>query len=110
MVAAVDGGVLLGVPNSAALLGVPVYAQGLLYDPTPGAQRVVGLADALPEIVRGVLPLATGLQICSDLQRPTVCHLLGARGVELIVGPRATPPENYERWKIPSKSRGHNQV
>jgi len=40
-----------------------------------------------------------GLQICSDVQRPTLCNLLGARGVELIVAPRATPPESFERWR-----------
>lgn len=40
-----------------------------------------------------------GLQICSDVQRPTLCNLLGALGAELIVAPRATPPESYERWR-----------
>ena len=40
-----------------------------------------------------------GLLICSDVQRPTLCNLLGLAGVELIAAPRATPPESYERWR-----------
>lgn len=39
-----------------------------------------------------------GVQICSDLFRPTGCHLLGAAGALAIFAPRATPVENYERW------------
>jgi len=39
-----------------------------------------------------------GMQICSDVQRPTVPNALGAMGAELIVAPRATPAGSYERW------------
>jgi len=46
-----------------------------------------------------VCGIRLGLQICSDVQRPTLCNLLGALGAELIVAPRATPPESYERWR-----------
>jgi N-carbamoylputrescine amidase len=54
--------------------------------------------DALPEIVDGLgIPLA--LQICSDVNRPTVSHGLGAAGAGLILVPRATPRETYERWR-----------
>ncbi|HKQ60087.1 MAG TPA: carbon-nitrogen hydrolase family protein, partial [Candidatus Polarisedimenticolaceae bacterium] len=54
--------------------------------------------DAPPQRIDGFgLPL--GVQICSDLNRPEGCHLLGALGVEAILAPRATPPGSYERWK-----------
>jgi predicted amidohydrolase len=44
------------------------------------------------------LPL--GMQICSDMQRPTISNLLGAKGAELILAPRATPAQSYERWSL----------
>ncbi len=40
-----------------------------------------------------------GMQICSDINRPTASQLLAAQGVELLLHPRATPPNSYERWK-----------
>jgi predicted amidohydrolase len=43
------------------------------------------------------LPL--GMQICSDVQRPTIPNVLGALGAELILAPRATPTTSYERWR-----------
>ena len=45
------------------------------------------------------LGLVVGMQICSDLQRPQGCNLLAALGAEVILGPRATPPESLERWR-----------
>lgn len=42
------------------------------------------------------LPL--GLQVCSDLNRPVGCHLLGAQGAAAILAPRATEPSTYDRW------------
>ncbi len=42
------------------------------------------------------LPL--GVQICSDLNRPVGCHLLGAQGAAAILAPRATEPGTFERW------------
>jgi N-carbamoylputrescine amidase len=44
------------------------------------------------------LPL--GIQICSDLNRPQGCLMLGAQGVGAILAPRATPLETYERWRL----------
>lgn len=41
-----------------------------------------------------------GIQLCSDIQRPSGAQLLAAAGVHLLVVPRATPPASYERWKI----------
>jgi N-carbamoylputrescine amidase len=43
--------------------------------------------------------LPVGMQICSDLQRPQGSWLLGAAGAFVVFGPRATPPDSYERWR-----------
>lgn len=52
-----------------------------------------------PRLVEG-FPLRLGLQICSDVNRPTGCELLAALGAEVIVAPRCTPAETYERWRL----------
>jgi len=44
--------------------------------------------------------LALGIQICSDLNRPQGCSMLGAQGVGVILAPRATPLSTYERWRL----------
>lgn len=44
------------------------------------------------------LPL--GIQICSDLQRPAGCQMLGAEGVAAILAPRATPAATFDRWRL----------
>jgi len=46
------------------------------------------------------LEMVAGIQICSDSNRPEGSHLLGARGAEFIVCPRATPTASYERWLL----------
>jgi predicted amidohydrolase len=56
-------------------------------------------ADDPPMVIHG-LPMPVGVQICSDLNRPNGCQLLGAMGAELILGPRATPEETYQRWRL----------
>jgi N-carbamoylputrescine amidase len=40
-----------------------------------------------------------GIQVCSDVNRPESCHLLGAMGALAVLSPRATPPETFERWR-----------
>jgi len=55
--------------------------------------------DDPPQRVDG-LKLPLGIQICSDLNRPEGCLMLGAQGVGVILGPRATPAETYERWRL----------
>ena len=52
-----------------------------------------------PTVVRA-LSMAIGLQICSDVNRPTGFQLLAAGGAEVVCAPRATPLETYERWKL----------
>jgi predicted amidohydrolase len=52
-----------------------------------------------PEAFAG-LPLRTGLQICSDVNRPQGFQLLAAQGAEVVLAPRATPPGSWERWRV----------
>jgi predicted amidohydrolase len=54
---------------------------------------------APPDVIRA-FALPIGIQICSDMNRPEGCHLLGAMGAEAILAPRATPPETWERWRL----------
>lgn len=58
------------------------------YEPGEGLPRPI---DAFG------MPL--GMQICSDVQRPSIPNVLGAMGAELILAPRATPETSYERWR-----------
>ncbi|HET7676620.1 MAG TPA: carbon-nitrogen hydrolase family protein [Candidatus Limnocylindrales bacterium] len=53
-----------------------------------------------PPRVVDAFPLAVGVQICSDINRPEGSHLLGAQGAEVITAPRATELRTYERWKL----------
>jgi len=41
-----------------------------------------------------------GVQICSDVNRPQGCNALGAMGAEVLLVPRATPPETWARWEL----------
>lgn len=54
--------------------------------------------DALSPVV-SALDLRIGLQICSDVNRPEGCHLLGAQGAEIILNPRATEAATFARWR-----------
>ena len=54
--------------------------------------------DALPDVIDG-FDLRVGLQICSDINRPEGSHLLGARGAEAIINPRATEAATFDRWR-----------
>lgn len=56
--------------------------------------------DDPPRVVETSLPFSLGLQICSDVNRPSFVQLLAHQGADIIVAPRATPPESYERWKL----------
>ncbi len=52
-----------------------------------------------PQVLHG-LPMALGVQLCSDTYRPDGTLLLAASGAELVVVPRATPPETWWRWQL----------
>lgn len=54
--------------------------------------------DALSPVL-DVFALRVGLQICSDINRPEGCHLLGAMGAEVILNPRATEAATFDRWR-----------
>jgi len=52
-----------------------------------------------PAVVDG-LSMRLGLQICSDVNRTSGFQLLGALGAEVVLAPRCTPPQTYERWRL----------
>jgi predicted amidohydrolase len=52
-----------------------------------------------PQVITG-LPLALGIQICSDANRTSGCHQLAARGASVIIVPRATPEASWARWRL----------
>jgi len=52
-----------------------------------------------PTVVDG-FPLRIGLQICSDVNRTSGFQLLGAMGAEVVLAPRCTPGETYDRWRL----------
>lgn len=51
-----------------------------------------------PSVIRR-FGVPIGLQICSDINRPEGCHLLGAMGAEAIFAPRASEAATWERWR-----------
>ncbi|MEE2668465.1 MAG: carbon-nitrogen hydrolase family protein [Gemmatimonadota bacterium] len=44
--------------------------------------------------------ITVGIQICSDINRPHGSQLLRSQGAEVLLVPRATPSETYERWRL----------
>jgi predicted amidohydrolase len=52
-----------------------------------------------PSVVDG-LSLRLGLQVCSDVNRTSGFQLLGAMGAEVVLAPRCTPPQTYDRWRL----------
>ena len=60
--------------------------------------RHYGPGDALSAVLDG-FGMRVGLQICSDINRPEGCHLLGAMGAEVILNPRATEAATLDRWR-----------
>jgi len=46
-----------------------------------------------------VAGLRVGVQICSDINRPEGCHLLGAQGADVIIAPRSTERVTFHRWR-----------
>ncbi len=41
-----------------------------------------------------------GIQICSDINRPTGSFILAAMGAEVILCPRATEASTFDRWRL----------
>ena len=40
-----------------------------------------------------------GIQICSDINRPSGTYILAAQGAEVILGPRSTEQATYHKWR-----------
>jgi predicted amidohydrolase len=58
-----------------------------------------GVGDTPPRPVE-VDGFPVAIQLCSDLNRPEVSHALAAAGALAILGPRATDPGGWERWRL----------
>lgn len=41
-----------------------------------------------------------GVQICSDINRPIATHALAALGAQVILHPRATEPDTFDKWRL----------
>ena len=52
-----------------------------------------------PQVMPGA-GITIGVQICSDINRPQGSQLLRSQGAEVLLVPRATPSETYERWRL----------
>jgi N-carbamoylputrescine amidase len=58
----------------------------------------------LPPMPFTGLTMPLGIQICSDVNRPSGAELLAAAGAELLLVPRATPEASYPRWRLVMRS------
>lgn len=54
--------------------------------------------SAYPRPIHG-FTMPIGVQICSDINRPEGCHLLGALGAEAILAPRSSELATWRRWR-----------
>ncbi len=126
----VDGPRQRALSEAAAETGIAVLGGAIIKDPDTGARHNTALLyDASgsclarykkvhlpseegfwetshyepgqepPTVVSG-LPMKLGFQICSDVNRTTGFQLLGAMGAEVVLVPRCTPPQTYERWRL----------
>lgn len=82
------GGRLVATYEKLHLPEEPGFWETSHYDPGTQAPRAI---DGF-----GV-PI--GVQLCSDINRPQGCHLLGAQGAVAVLAPRATEERTYQRWK-----------
>ena len=55
--------------------------------------------SAPPEVV-SAFGLPIGVEICSDVNRPEMAHLLAAAGAAAIIAPRATEAGTFDRWRL----------
>jgi predicted amidohydrolase len=53
-----------------------------------------------PPTVVDALGVPVGVQLCSDVNRPWGCNLLGAQGAVAILAPRATAGDTWDRWRL----------
>ena len=127
---AVDGPRQMALASAASLSGVAVLGGAIIRDPDTGVRHNTALlydgsgsclarykkvhlpseegfwetshyepGHEPPTVVSG-LPMKIGFQVCSDVNRTTGFQLLGAMGAEVVLVPRCTPPQTYERWKL----------
>ena len=90
-----QSGDLIGIWEKAHIPDEPGFREAAHY----GRGDLVPEPIVLPGQASGA-PLALGVQICSDMNRPECTHLLAAQGVKLVVGPRATEAATWDRWRV----------
>ena len=56
-------------------------------------------ADTAPPVPVDAFGLRLGVQICSDVNRPTGSYLLAARGAHCILAPRSTELATWWKWR-----------
>jgi len=115
--------------RAAADLGVALVGGAIVQNPNTGVRYNTSLVfdatgDCLGDYCKGHIPdepgfweiyhydpgvaaptpfdqlgFPFGVQICSDINRPEGCHLLGALGALAVVAPRSTELATYDRWR-----------
>ncbi|RMH27715.1 MAG: carbon-nitrogen hydrolase family protein, partial [Planctomycetota bacterium] len=83
-----DRGELVGTYCKAHIPDEPGFWEIYHYD--PGTE---------PPAPFDALGFPFGVQICSDINRPEGCHILGARGALAVLAPRATEAITYQKWR-----------
>ena len=58
------------------------------------------VAGTDPPVAMAGPGITVGVQICSDINRPQGSQLLRSQGAEVLLVPRATPSETYDRWRL----------
>ena len=108
---AVLGGAIVSDPDTGQR-----HNTAVLYDARgrePGRYRKVHLPEeegywetshyvpgTEPPLVMAGPGISVGVQICSDINRPHGSQLLRSQGAEVLLVPRATPSETYQRWRL----------
>jgi N-carbamoylputrescine amidase len=82
------GGTVVATYEKLHLPEEPGFWETSHYEPGTDAPRAID-AFGVP----------FGVQLCSDINRPEGCHLLGALGAMAVLAPRATEERTYQRWK-----------
>jgi agmatine deiminase len=82
-------GNLVGTYSKCHLPEEPGYWEASQYEP----------GDDVP-VVFHQFPVPVGIQICSDVYRPSGSEVLAALGAEVIIVPRATEVATFDRWRM----------
>jgi len=82
-------GEIIGAPAKHVLPNEQGFWECYHYEPTMDPPNIIEYDG-----------IKFGVQICSDVNRPTSAQILAAQGVQVILAPRATDPATWERWLL----------